>query len=125
MCLPIRPMMASSLWTWVCDANRTANRAAAMNTKIPMNHACLRIKNWLDENFGSGWPPCEDWYLVRRMESEILLEFVPKPIGKWIFLYRGSVGGDEGLGFLHTSVQAVQIREQERVIGTENAAIFL
>src|SRR6476659_8669233 len=112
MRLPMRPIMASSLWTWVWDAKSIAKRAAATNTNNPIKNAWRRIRTLCGAS------------IRRRMKSEIGPQFFPKPIGKWTLLYRGSVGGDEGLGFIHAPVQAVQIREQECVIGIKGAAIF-
>src|SRR6266403_2999265 len=47
MCLPIRPMIASSLCTCVCDVSRIIKRAAAIRINTPIKNACRRIRDWL------------------------------------------------------------------------------
>src|SRR5438093_12776281 len=121
MCLPIRPMIASSLCTCVCDANRIVNRAAAIIISSPRNNACRRIRDWFSlhrRDHGTGLEDRQStrspFYalkrgartsdLTRRSKSEIGVQFSPKPINEPIFFDRACVGGGERFRFLHAAV---------------------
>src|ERR1043166_7209672 len=59
------------------------------------------------------------------MKSEFGLQFSPEPIDKPIFPDGCRIGGGERFGPFDTSIQTIEIREQEQVIAVGEAALFV